>query len=240
VTLPSPDGAKALSGNDDDDDAFWNASSNRKLEVIVTPYRPGRHDATKPESFIPVIRQLEKLHAKGFVHGDIRGFNTVFDEEKNDGYLIDFDFGGKNREYPKGYRTGLPDGAREMESESNREILPWHDWFALGQLIFHVHLFSPPAEGAEDKNFRRVERAWKSIGADPTTEMKNELKELLTSLQDANWYVQPHPLYKKELDKVSCPGLRPNYGPIQVQRGAHQSRTSRTEVSSFNVRWDEM
>ena len=92
-------------------DKLWNAVANtRSLQVIVTPYRPGTHVAKKPTSFLPIIDDLKSLHDEGFVHGDIRGFNTVFDE--NSGCLIDFDFGGKEgkAEYPKGYRQALLDG----------------------------------------------------------------------------------------------------------------------------------
>jgi tRNA A-37 threonylcarbamoyl transferase component Bud32 len=69
--------------------------------------------ARKLTSFVPVISQLEALHSKGFVHGDIRGFNVVFGKTDEEGWLIDFDFGGKlGRKYPKGYRTALDDFRR--------------------------------------------------------------------------------------------------------------------------------
>ena len=127
-------------GNDDSDE-FWKDSiqtRTRSLQVIVTPYRPGRHYATKPTTFLPVICQLEELHGKGYVHGDIRGFNTVFDEENDQLFLIDFDVGGKSgtREYPKGYQDVLRDGRRRVQNKTHSSptiILPWQDWFALGR-----------------------------------------------------------------------------------------------------------
>jgi len=115
------------------------------LKIIATPYRKGGHVAKTPKAFLPIIAQLEELHDKDFVHGDIRAFNTVFGENPDEGWLIDFDFGGKAEEtrYPKGYRTVLVDGTRYGESEEY--IMKWHDWYALTRLIFHVHELVPPA-----------------------------------------------------------------------------------------------
>ena len=128
-----------------DNDSFWNSMPrDRKLLVIATPYRPGSHTVTKPKGFVPILSELRKLHDKGFVHGDIRAFNTVFNEEDSEGYLIDFDYGGRKNEarYPKGYRWELKDGHR-LGSEGNN-IEPWHDWYALGQLIFaRAHISIP-------------------------------------------------------------------------------------------------
>lgn len=96
------------------DDSFWETTSrNNGLLLLATPYRVGGHVAKRPKAFLPIIDQLEALHKEGFAHGDIRAFNTVFTEQDGQGYLIDFDFGGKfGRFYPKGYRHTLPDGMR--------------------------------------------------------------------------------------------------------------------------------
>jgi RIO-like serine/threonine protein kinase len=79
--------------------------------VSAAPYREGRHYATTPGQFVPIIEALEKLHRDGFVHGDIRGFNTVFSDVKGEGWLIDFDFGEKEGKettvYPRGYNKLL-------------------------------------------------------------------------------------------------------------------------------------
>ena len=144
----------------DKDDEFWTAG--RSLQVIVTPYRPGTHVAKKPTSFLKIIDDLKSLHDKGFVHGDIRGFNTVFDE--NSGCLIDFDFGGKEgkAEYPKGYRHALLDGKRRIDE--SRIIQKWHDWYALGRLIFEVYEIKPPEEalGKDWVTKGKLDSAWDS------------------------------------------------------------------------------
>eukprot|EP00980_Cylindrotheca_fusiformis_P018444 scaffold6082_cov86-Cylindrotheca_fusiformis.AAC.1 len=93
---------------------FWYRSKDRGLLIVAVPYRRGGHVATSPGAFLPIIDQLDALHKEGFVHGDIRAFNTVFGENKNQGWLIDFDFGGKvdRANHPEGHRAGLADGLR--------------------------------------------------------------------------------------------------------------------------------
>jgi tRNA A-37 threonylcarbamoyl transferase component Bud32 len=88
--------------------------------VISIPYLVGKHVATRPKAFIPIIDHLVALHNDGFVHGDIRACNTVlnYSDTDNDidpeGWLIDFDFGGMKTKakYPDGYNASLPDGLR--------------------------------------------------------------------------------------------------------------------------------
>jgi serine/threonine protein kinase len=112
------------------------------LIIISTPYREGTHVATYPKYFIPIIDHLIALHKAGFLHGDIRAYNTVIHNE-NAGWLIDFDYGGKisdRPKYPDGYRDALTDGHRIGSSTANEEMLPWHDWYALGHLIFFIHM----------------------------------------------------------------------------------------------------
>jgi hypothetical protein len=76
-------------------DKFWIESKEHTLLIIAAPYRHGGHVAKQPKSFLPIISHLEELHEKGFVHGDIRAFNTVFGVQDKDndndkeGWLID-------------------------------------------------------------------------------------------------------------------------------------------------------
>lgn len=102
--------------------------------------------AKKAKSFLPIIAQLALLHEKGFVHGDIRAFNTLFGEQEDHSELIDFDFGGNiGIAYnPDGYRQGLQDGIRI--GRQNEKIETWHDCYALGKLIFLVHNIDYPKE----------------------------------------------------------------------------------------------
>lgn len=117
----------------------------------------------KAASFLPVIRHLKQLHARGFVHGDIGAFNIAFaiDSTTNpdDDWLIDFHFGGEAGEqrFPKGYKRSLDDGIRYTSPIPSDEVITckmedkdspampvmtkFHDWYALGKLIFVIHIF---------------------------------------------------------------------------------------------------
>jgi serine/threonine protein kinase len=140
-------------------DRNWLWTCRGQLKVIVTDFRVGVHYATEPHHFVPIIDHLEQLHANHYVHGDIRAYNMVLKYNqsrttKNDeceGWLIDFDFGGKitdetgnhpkyNPKYPLGYVTVLADGSRQGERGNN--ISYADDWYALGRVIFFCHSLS--------------------------------------------------------------------------------------------------
>lgn len=206
---PDSNGSSGIDASNDDDE-FWNESTGRTLQVIVTPYRHGHHVATTPKAFLPVISQLEDLHEQDFVHGDIRAFNTVFGEHSDQGYLIDFDFGGKlGRRYPTGYHQDLADGLR-IESEINgapNEIHKWHDWYALGRLIFFVHEFVLPEGATVHRKLQlgalaELDKKWKELTQDPTPDMLAELKEFLRNIHDEGWSVKPSRRFNEELQKV--------------------------------------
>jgi hypothetical protein len=128
------------------------------VRVISTPYREGEHWTMYPTSFLPIIDQLRKLHSNDIVHGDIRAYNIIFTNNKDrQGWLIDFDFGGKcvgesPVTYPPGYVSALDDGQRINVPLG--EIRKWHDWFALGQLIFIKHTFEAPKDRKIDATDR--------------------------------------------------------------------------------------
>jgi hypothetical protein len=175
--------------------SFWDKSNGRTLLVIATPYRHGGHVAKKPKAFLPIIAQLEKLHEKGFVHGDIRAFNTVFGKQEDQGWLIDFNFGGKlGRTYPKGYRNKLEDGDRLGDGEHQSVILKWHDWYALCRLIFEIHRLAPPDEAKPKQLSWRITKmanVWQTRKTDPTPNEIKELRELLSFLDEQGWTIIP-------------------------------------------------
>lgn len=199
----------------DDTDAFWNVPNkrSRSLQVIVTPYRPGSHVATKPKSFVPIIRQLEKLHAKGFVHGDIRAFNTVFGEDTDEGFLIDFDMGGKagKRKFPEGYCEDIPDGKRCIGEDNHKNFIQkWHDWFALGRLIFVVHEFvivPPGTPDAEKGQLANLNDEWKALDKDPTPKMIRKLEDCLNEAQNKGWTMKPERSFQTELKRICYPKM---------------------------------
>ena len=135
----------------------WLWSYKGKLLVICTPYHKGVHYAKHPCHFIPIINHLAQLHKQGFVHGDIRAYNMVlqYDSLSSEieqraigtscgnakGWLIDFDYGGKNGgvKYPKGYQHLLDDGKRPGEAGNMITIMD--DWKSLINLLFHAYYF---------------------------------------------------------------------------------------------------
>ena len=111
----SNDDGDAFVLKDGTDPALW--PDQGRLEVIAVPHHDGRHFAKRLKEFLPIIDKLGELHKAGFVHGDIRGFNTIFSEVLGQGWLIDFDFGGNTNaeeggvlKYPRGYQDELTDG----------------------------------------------------------------------------------------------------------------------------------
>jgi len=166
----------------------------RQLQVIAVPYKEGSHMASKWTDFIPIIRQLQKLHNVGYVHGDIRGFNVVF--AGNEGGLIDFDFSGKppHKTYPPGYRDSLCDGSRKGSGDAksrHNKLEFWHDWYALGRLIFRIHHVNPPLiEGTVLFNrwFGMLIK-WIDVTTMPRDEDIDGLIDLLTNLDKADFSV---------------------------------------------------
>ena len=202
----------------DDETTFWKPSSpGKRLLVIAIPHREGGHVAQSPRSFLPIIDQLQKLHEAKFVHGDIRAFNTIFGGKGNEdeGYLIDFDFSGEAGEpYPAGYKKELVDGGRT--TDPNNTLQKWHDWYALGTLMFYIHEFSSPKDKPgrtveeELEYLRRYKRFndqinfWRQIKEDPKTVKIEELKVLLGELEDAGYSVEPKANFKSELKKTNA------------------------------------
>ena len=130
-------------------DIEWLWECQGQPKVIATPYHEGKHYATHPNQFIPIVNYLDNLHKNGYVHGDIRAYNIVLkyhdseDNIKPEGWLIDFDFGGLVKhnypKYPSGYEKNLTDGFRR--GESGQPITYDQDWYALGQMLFRKCIY---------------------------------------------------------------------------------------------------
>ena len=203
--LKTPDsGAEPTSNHDiHTRELFFTSSPDKYVLVISTPFRKGSHVAQRPNDFLPIIEHLEKLHEAGYVHGDIRACNTLFPEEEGDpGYLIDFDFSGKagTARYPTGYVHALYDGDRI--GFEKKEIEMWQDWYALFQLMFHIHEFVPPGDGQFPLDFS-FNRYWMSLETEPPVEKVNELKEILSRLQENGWTVKASRKYQAWLDSAA-------------------------------------
>ena len=171
--------ASSMKKDDPLDEVLWEQMGKRSLKIISTPYRLGKHCTNTPKAFVPIIRQLQRLHATGYVHGDIRAFNAVFGNTPDDGWLIDFDYGGRLNEahYPKGYNNSLADGSRIGVAE--KKIQKIDDWFALGNLIFRVHMIDIKHEN-DAVTVLNLTDHWSDLESPPTND---EIEQLVGFLQ---------------------------------------------------------
>jgi hypothetical protein len=196
----------------------WLWDNYGKLQLIETAFvescQPNVHEAQRPGDFIPIINHLLHLHEQGFVHGDIRAFNMVFDGM--DGKLIDFDLSGKVGEtlYPLGYKTELPDSYRcGVEQQL---IEPHHDWYALGKVIFIFHDFLEPdkpgkqdtSSGIYDRQRLNLQRGFDNLGKEMELSEASisllvaDLKKFLKRLDSDGWTCEAsmglHSFYHKK------------------------------------------
>ena len=88
------------------------------LSILRYKYMHGNHEAQEVGQFHGVIQTLDKLHKRGYVHGDVRAQNIVF--TGNNSILIDFDLVATvGTVYPDGYN-----GYSEKFPERHREAGP--------------------------------------------------------------------------------------------------------------------
>jgi hypothetical protein len=208
------------------EDDFWTWSNKKLVRFMEVEYRKGIHSASRPTHFLPIIAHLQYLHARGFVHGDIRAFNTVFDYDKDDdskiprGRLIDLDFSGRDGKatYPDGYKQSLVDGTRIGNGETSvaHVLQMWHDWYAMGRLIFDIHKLVPPKGHAHDKIYWRslqLKEFWLDLERCPLENEIDNLKKMLSRLDCEGWTVQPNQLFGAYLEGGPAkPGLHTMQG----------------------------
>ena len=105
-----------------------------------------------------------------------------------------------NKEVPKGYRT-LKHGIWSVDP-SKDIILPWHDWYALGHLIFEVHRFVIPKGSGDTLELQRsrLNDTWEDLCKDPATKMIPDLEDFLTKTEEAA--VKPCSVYQRDLDEL--------------------------------------
>ena len=207
----------------------WLWEYKGKLLIISTAYHEGVHYAELPSHFKPIINNLEQLHAQGYVHGDIRAYNIVLqytpsrseakevgggqsNNSGNDcaGWLIDFDYGGKNCEveYPKGYRKLLQDGRRP--GKERKKITIMDDWVSLIGLIFHTHIFKR-REGAVlsaelELSIQNIFFELQDCRDMEVDQLLSLLREYIDLTSSNGYYVTLHLDYKADLEEC---GLLP-------------------------------
>lgn len=108
-----------------------------KLQIIAIPFIEGKPAYRTGAQAVNLITELEELHDKDIVHGDIRGFNSLHSSTYSK--FIDFDYSGTAGQvwYPSGYVTKLEDGLRTKTRSA--PIDKNHDVYALGHLLLRYH-----------------------------------------------------------------------------------------------------
>ena len=66
--------------------------SQPDFTLVKYDYRAGTHWPKSPAQCAKLIQLVQVLHDSSWIHGDIRLPNIVFDNDKNDAFLLDFDF----------------------------------------------------------------------------------------------------------------------------------------------------
>jgi hypothetical protein len=186
-----------------------------RLLVISTPFLKGRHYATSPGDFLPLVDQLQELHEEGYVHGDIRGFNTAFAEDGGYSQFFDWDLGGKAEQvkYPRYYNASLIDG--ERLDRKGQVIRKLDDWCALTNLALVKHLGWP-------STLRDLLRFPHSETGDDNEKHVAKLKKFLQDAEANSWTVEPTPLYSAEAKKVDNMQKATGSPPKDIKHGGKQ------------------
>jgi serine/threonine protein kinase len=180
-------------------DWLWNKGG---LTIISTPFLEGRHWAESPAEFVPVVKFLELMHSKGYVHVDIRAFNMLICKDSKS-RLIDFDMSRKidtGPKYPANYQDLLADGKRM--GQSGKLVTKWDDWAALLNVIFEVH--KPEPTTTPDFEIFRVWRELVNFPlSDPeTANLEGLAVDLIKFLNDieGKWTLQCDSKFERLLD----------------------------------------
>ena len=148
-------------------------------------------------------------------------YEMILDFVGFQGWLIDFDYGGKintneriNPIYPKGYAKTLDDGLRN--GIAGYEIYDGDDWYALGNIIFDCHVLERSNTTQADdtvrcrlyidlpSDFKRLNGNYASLDGGPA----NLLRDYLQLASHHNFYFIPQERFKRSLKE--CNMLKTN------------------------------
>ena len=110
-------------------------SADGRYLVVKYPYIEGNHKPQSLQQFRGVLDILQKIHERGYVHGDIKPQNIIFDPGGLNSYLIDFDLARKDGYYPPGYY--FSDTVRHEDAREGLEMEKVHDLHSLRLIIQH-------------------------------------------------------------------------------------------------------
>ena len=119
-------------------------TEDERVLCLQYDYVEGEHTTTKMRHFIVLLRALHRLHQSGYVHGDIRKANLVFDPKNDDrAWMIDFDLAGvDSTNYPPTYNS-MHIMERHKDARANRPMRKVHDRHALYQVMVANHMAIP-------------------------------------------------------------------------------------------------
>ena len=108
-------------------------SDDGVFQVLKYKYIEGVHEPRNIAHVIAVIKKLDKLHCKGFVHGDIRSLNLLFCTD-NKAYIIDLDFAAKEgTRYKSSYNSRVE--GRHSSAGPDLPMKKAHDRYSLHYVI---------------------------------------------------------------------------------------------------------
>ncbi|KAG7344765.1 hypothetical protein IV203_032296 [Nitzschia inconspicua] len=122
----------------DEKATMWRLEWYNKLAIVEMCYHESDWFSENPVTcYISILEQLQKLHGKDLVHGDIRLMNLL-----TSGHIIDFDFVGREH-YPEGLNQLDTDGCRHPEVEEailchrvkKLKLSKEHDTFSMAKVM---------------------------------------------------------------------------------------------------------
>ncbi|KAG7370341.1 hypothetical protein IV203_028087 [Nitzschia inconspicua] len=128
----------------------WTSEENDKLAIVEMCYHKSKWSGgASVTSFISILEQLQKLHGKRLVHGDIRLMNLL-----STGHILDFDFVGLEY-YPEGLNQIELDGRRHPDVyeaivfERAHLLIPTkeHDTYSMAQVMKLIQVEVEVGEG---------------------------------------------------------------------------------------------
>lgn len=116
-----------------ENDINLHAEKGCNVYVLETPWFDGDHEPTTLEHVSLLCDQLQKLHEKVYVHGDVLRQNIIFgkdDEGNSVTELIDFDYSGAAniKKYPKTWNTEFEE--RHGGAKGGEQLMEVHDVYA--------------------------------------------------------------------------------------------------------------
>lgn len=129
-------------------------SSNKVYQMLKYKYQKGGGLKTiTARQISKLLLQLHSIHARQFVHSDIRAVNLVVSTDGENASLIDFDLADKvGTLYPKSFnRDNIPE--RHKSAKKMKERLKIHDVHALSVIMkMHSRILIDIREQYEDEN----------------------------------------------------------------------------------------